>query len=310
MNFLKQSLLHPILLQVVCITLLTIGICGTVLTEETQTTAPDQQIDFEITIKTDGPIPPKTIIDQVFEWKIIVRWYDANDSINPQIQKLPSLNNLKLIMQATSMRAGSDQGRRYAEKIFIFTLKPISDGDAGIGAATVRYLKNEDQSEKYLTTTPSNLNILPAPFSLQKWYSRQWSKTWFKTLIIIVLITIIFCVTLIFYRRRNKEIPQEIEETENPVEEALQAARRYRIEGDRSRYIKQLKNTVLYSFTERFPEIQSTNLIDFRDQIDIGQQIILDRFIEDSEHLQFAPVSSSADQLDRVLQDARHLAGL
>ncbi len=307
---LKHTLWHPILINIAFITLLTISLYVTALAEENQTIAPDKEIDFEITIKTDGPIPAQTIINKVFEWKIIVRWYGANDSINPRIHKLPSFDNLKLISQATSMLTGSDQGRRYAEKIFIFKILPVSEGDASIGAATVRYAKSEEQNDNFLTTASSTLTIQPAPFSLQKWCSRQWSKTWFKVLILIVLITIIFCVTLALYRRRNKDIPQEIEEKENPADVALQAARRYRIEGDRSSYIKQLKNAVLYSFTERFPQIKSTDLMDFHDQIDIEQQIILDRFIENSEHLQFAPVSSSADQLDRVMQDARNLAGL
>ncbi|MGC9328192.1 MAG: hypothetical protein ACP5I1_11200, partial [Candidatus Hinthialibacter sp.] len=164
----------------------------------------------------------------------------------------------------------------------------------------------EDQ-ESFLSTTTISFTASPAPFSLSLWLSQMWRQGWFRGIVFGVVILAVIGVTLLLRGRYKKTIPEAPVEESNPLEELFEAARRRRVEGDRSRFVHTIKEAVLWSLSQRFPAIDSKELNAFRSELGLDQQIVLDRFLENCEHLQFAPVSPSPDELDRLTDDARFL---
>ncbi len=266
--------------------------------------------NIDITVSTQGPDGNTLIAGRSFEWEIQTRWFGDTDSINPEIQKSPPFTGVEVQKQSTTLRTGVEGERRFVEKVFRYTLCPISEGEMTIGAATLRYSVSGNSQDKYLTTAPATFTVHPAPFSFLDWIAGLWQSEWFRIFVFSIIIIFVIGVTLWRWRRYTSSVPSEPVVEENPVEEAFQEAYRMQIEGDRSRFIRKLKQAVLLSLTRSFPEISSTELSDYRGCLTIELQMIFDRFVEQSEHIQFAPVSPSPDEMDRVKDDAKRLAGI
>ncbi|MBN2330029.1 MAG: hypothetical protein JXR73_23010 [Candidatus Omnitrophica bacterium] len=276
--------------------------------DEASTAAPTPAAELDITLSTQGPPPDSVVEDQPFEWEIQVRWYGAASDLNPEIQKSPRFINLEVLKPSTTIRTGADGSRQYTEKVFRYVLRPQSEGEASIGPATIRYMSPGEEKESFLSTAANSYTASPAPFSFQLWLKQMWRQGWFRGLVFGIVILMAVGVTLRVRSRYKKAIPEAPVEESNPLEEAFEAARRRRIEGDRSRFIHAIKEAVLLSLSQRFPAIDSKELASFRGELGFDRQIVLDRFLENCEQLQFAPVSPSPDELDRVMEDARFLA--
>lgn len=236
-----------------------------------------------------------------------MRWYGETGDVNPEIQAIPTFTGLQLVKPSTTLRTGAEGEKTYSEKIFRFRLRPQSEGQITIGAAAIQYKLPGAEKENYLSTTPTTYTVQPAPFSWSEWLAGVCKNAWFRGLGSVLLLGGAVCVTLLIKRRYKKVEPETVVEEINPVDEAFEEARRRRIEGDRSRFIRALKQAVQLAFAARFPDAASTDLSAYRDRLDMEARFIFDRFFETCEHIQFAPVSPSPDELDRISEDARRL---
>lgn len=264
---------------------------------------------LEISLRTEGPIPETVHARTPFEWRIIVRWYNGGPGINPEIKKEPIFENLKILARSTILRAGGEGGRLFNEKEFLYSLRPESEGEAVIGASAVSYTRPAQDTageEAYLTAPSLVLTVLPEPFSWRVFLGNAARNPLVQAGGVVGLLTVV-CVTLWMWRRsRQVESTVQPEAVKDPALEALEAAERHRVEGDRGRYVRMLEKAVRLALQNRRPDIEG-GLSAFRGCLDEPEDTVLARFLDECEQIKFAPSVPSQDQMDRIMDEARRL---
>lgn len=264
---------------------------------------------LEINFRTEGPVPEEVHARTPFTWRIIVRWYNGGPEINPEVKKEPIFENLKILGRSTTLRAGGEGGRLFNEKEFLYTLRPESEGEAVIGASAVSYTRPGPDGageEAYLTVSSQVLAVLPEPFSWRVFLGNTARNPFAQAGGIAILLAGI-CVTLWFWRRsRQVESLIQPDAAKDPALEAMEEAERFRVEGDRARYVRLLEKAVLLALKIRHPEIDG-GLAAFRGRLEEPEGAVLARFLDECEQIKFAPSVPSPDQLDRIRDEAWRL---
>ena len=278
--------------------------------EETADSPPSGTDSLEITLRTDGPQAEELHAGQSFPWRIIVRWYGGGPEINPEIKKEPIFENLTVITRSTTLRTGSADDRLFHEKEFLYTLRPENEGDAIIGASAVAYkqpVSGSEGQEAYLTAPPLVLTVVPAPFSWSEALGNAVRNPYVQFEVAFLLLAAGVGVTLWRWRRSKRIEPQGLPaETKDPALKALDEAERFRLEGDRARYVRMLEKAVVLALQKRQPEIEG-GLSAFRGRLEEPERTILARFLDECEQIKFAPSIPSPDQLDRIREEAKRL---
>ena len=266
--------------------------------------------DFEIEVRTDGPWPQVVHAGEPFQWKIVVRWYGDLDAVAPEIQKLPEWQGVDLVSSSTVLKNGSESDRRYAEKAFVFTLKAPQPGEASIGTAAMRYRRSAQEESAFVNTPLQALTVLPAPFSFSRWLREWWGRIGLPVLAVALVGGLIVGVT--FFRRhriRKMSTVAASEVESDPVAEAFEKARRFRIEGEIQPFVQMLERAVQASLQKQQPEGDAFSAAEWKECAPPDQQVVFDRFVRFCEEAKYAPIPPSAEALDRVWEDARRLAG-
>ncbi len=263
-----------------------------------------------MTLRTEGPPTENRVMNHPFDWQIAVRWYSTAHAIDPNIQKSPSFEGLRLLSSSTTLRTGRDGNRNYSEKVFSFRLIADHEGIARIGSATIVYTEAGDELEAFLHSTPTSFTIAPEPFSWSKFIQKTATNSYFQLFVLLLIIVIVIGVTMIRLKRLKKAASENVEEERRPPgEEALNDARRLRMEGNTSDFMRMLEKAVRLTFDERFPNTGYSDLNQFRDRIEAELHPVLDRFTVSCEEIKYSPVSPAPDTLDRIWDDAQRLIG-
>jgi len=278
--------------------------------EETADSPPSGTPSLEITLRTEGPQAGEVHAGQTFLWRIIVRWYGGGPQINPEIKKEPIFENLTVLTRSTTLRTGSTDDRLFHEKEFLYTLRPNNEGDAIIGASAVAYTQPDSGSagqEAYLTAPPLVLTVSPAPFSWSEAVGNAARNPYGQFAGAFLILAAGVGVTLWRWRRSKRTESQGLPAaTTDPALEALDEADRFRLEGDRARYVRMLEKAVLLALKKRQPDIEG-GLSAFRGRLEEPERAVLARFLDECEQVKFAPSIPSPDQLDRIRDEAKRL---
>ncbi|MEW6238210.1 MAG: BatD family protein [Candidatus Omnitrophota bacterium] len=272
-------------------------------------TSGSEKANLEITVRTEGPFPEKVYAQSPFEWRIAIRWFGEMQKVSPSLKKPPAFDGLQVLAPSTTIRTGSEDGRRYSDMIFSYRLMANAEGEAHIGSAVVAYTIAGEETEQTIPTASTAITAAPVPFRWEPFLKKIVKNSYFWG-IAIVLIFILACVTLIYRKRSRKSlVSQDAEEKTDPVEEMFEAARRRRIEGEIPNCIRTLEQAVWIRFQERFPAERREQLITYLDLVEQELQPVLKRFGERCEEMKYAPSAPSPDALDRIWDDAKRLAG-
>lgn len=266
---------------------------------------------LEISLRTEGPIPETVHARTPFEWRIIVRWYNGGPGINPEIKKEPIFENLKILARSTTLRAGGEGGRLFHEKEFLYSLRPESEGEAVIGASAIAYRQPDSGpagQEAYLTAPPLVLTVPPAPFSWSETLRNAARNPYVQYGGAFLIVAAAGAGVTIWRWRRSKRIEPQSQPVaaQDPAFAALDEAERFRVEGDRGRYVRMLEKAVRLALQNRRPDIEG-GLSAFRGCLDEPEDTVLARFLDECEQIKFAPSVPSQDQMDRIMDEARRL---
>ncbi len=263
--------------------------------------------DVEISVRTEGPVPEIVHAGEPFTWSIVIRWYGGLEGIDPQFEKTPEFEGVKILTPSTTLRTGSENNRRYAEKIFSYNLMAESQGEAVLGSAAIRYSPGEDKADSYLTTSPTVVEIHPPLFSLSKFLGGLIRNPLFQGFVILLLI-IGLSVTLILRNRSKKAMSNKTPvEEKKPCEEALENAHRFRVDGKTGDFVKMLEKAARLALSERFPEENPTHVEGYLDCLEGSQRNVLIRFLQNCEEVKYTPVHPSPDLLNRMEDDVKRL---
>ncbi len=260
---------------------------------------------FEITLTTEEPELP-LYADTPFHWGLIVRWYGGNSPVNPQIEKQPGFDNLKVLNSSTTLRTGMSESLPFSEKVFTYELIPLSEGLAVIGSAAIRYA-SADGVGQYLTTERKTYEVEPTPFSWSQFFRSIADNSIIRYVFLLIFIGLIIAVTLWFRRRRTKDVETEPVETVDPVQEALHAAQRARMEGNYSYFARELEHAVRHSLHQSFPETAPDSYEHYENLLDESRQKVLQRFSNQVQQVKYAPITASSETLEQLWNDAKRL---
>lgn len=263
---------------------------------------------------SEQPVKVFTVLDDEdgihegdeFSWDVVVRWNHDEVEIRPEVVNAPIVKNLELINTSTSFRSGSNADGIYSETVFHYVLRALEEGEASIGAVDVSCQK-PDETFFLLKTDRVKVTVLPERYSFLQFVVAAWSLIWVKIALTALIVTVI-CVTCFLALRTPKGAePAEDEDSSDPVEEALILAKTKRVEGDHKHYFIKLEEAVRLRLIEAHPGVSSTNLRDYGDAVSPDKKVVFDRFLQECEEAKYAPVSPSADVLDRAWDDVERI---
>lgn len=228
--------------------------------------------------------------------------------INPQIEKPPKMNGIDIRNRSTTIRNFTQNGQLRSEKIFTYQLVANAEGEAVIGSSAVNYREPSDEEKSFLTTEPVIIQVQPRVVPFSERLLSILNHIVFKIFLFFAILSMIGFVTYCRIKRSKLNKTQEDSaESIDPVQECIDRAKRYRMEGNWSNYTRSLEQAVRHAFLDRYPGKQYDRLIHYAELLSSEQQKLLQRFTENCEQIKYAPISPSKDDLDRMQDDVIRL---
>ncbi len=130
-----------------------------------------------------------------FSFTIKIDWYGDLERYQIENPENPTLTNLELVGNASSNHVGETGGRKVAEKIYTFTLKPIDMGMAYIDGTVIQYKDLQNGEMQKLVTNRLQVEVVEPVFH---------NKPDMWTLILGLVLSLAIIIAVVFAMRRRK----------------------------------------------------------------------------------------------------------
>lgn len=130
-----------------------------------------------------------------FSFIIKIDWYGDLERYQIENPENPTLTNLKLVGNASSNHVGETAGKKFAEKIYTFTLKPIEMGMAYIDGLVIQYKDLQTGEMQKLETNRLQVEVVEPVFH---------NKPDIWTLILELVLSLAIIIAVVFVVRRRK----------------------------------------------------------------------------------------------------------
>jgi len=151
-------------------------------------------------IKTEVKVSSSKVPQNAeFSFTIKIDWYGDLERYQIENPENPVLTNLELVGNASSNHVGETGGKKFAEKIYTFTLKPIEMGMAYIDGMVIQYKDLQTGEMQKLETNRLQVEVVEPVLDDKQ-------DMWTLILGLVLSCAIIIAVVFVVRRRKIKRV--------------------------------------------------------------------------------------------------------
>lgn len=231
-------------------------------------------------------------------FEVVVGWLDLGETLSTRLAESPSFENFEVVSTSTRSSSHSTLEGRRMEEVYSFRLVPLEEGPARAGEVEVLYGPRGEE-EARLLSVPLDVTVRTPKRSLG-----------FLMPTVGAVVVVVLTGGWLLFKRRSPHVEETVQpESLSAAEEALTEARRWRMEGNISRYYGCLERAVGREMAKRYSYRETVLLsaAELPAEVDSETRRLIESFFSRCAEAKYAPGTPPREELDRIWDDANHL---